>query len=281
MSNRLGHCSYGKSRVRLTKVTRHAGLHEIRELSIAVQLEGAFAASYTLGDNRQIITTDTMKNTVYALARNHPITAVEDFGLALAGHFMENFDHVSASTIRLNEQSWQRMVVDGTEHPHAFVGGGSEERTSVIKRTQQGSRVESGVRGLRILKTANSGFKGFLRDRYTTLPATDDRIFATLLTARWRYGEGSVDWNHCHQLIRRTLLETFAKHKSLSVQQTLYAMATAALDSCTSIQQIRLAMPNLHHLLVDLGSFGLDNPNVVFVPTAEPYGLIMATVRRG
>ena len=146
--------------------------------------------------------------------------------------------------------------------------------------TRHSCRIESGIKGLCILKTTDSAFKGFLHDPYTTLPETDDRILATRLTAWWRYGDGVPDWNHCHELIRRTLLDTFAGHKSQSVQQTLHAMATAALEACSNIQQIRLVMPNKHHLLVDLRPFGLDNPNVVFVPTQEPFGLIKATLLR-
>lgn len=280
MSTLLRHSSYGKSRVRLTKVTRHAGHHELKELCIAIQLEGDFAASYTHGDNRQIIATDTMKNTVYALARNHPLTDLESFGMALARHFMENFAHVSASTVRLAEQPWQRMIVNGQEHRHAFIGGGREKRISTVKLTRQGRRIRAGIEGLCLLKTTDSAFKGFLRDPYTTLAETDDRIFATRLTGCWVYEDERVDWNDCHQLIRRTLLETFAQHQSLSVQQTLHAMAAAALDACRSVERIRLAMPNQHHLLVDLRPFGLDNPNVVFVPTDEPYGLITATLQR-
>src|SRR5207245_7096790 len=144
--------------------------------------------------------------------------------------------HVSASTIRLIEVPWRRIIVSGYEHPHAFVDAGCEKRSSTVKLTRQSCRVKSGIKGLCILKTTDSAFKGFLHDPYTTLPETDDRIFATRLTARWLYQPGAVNWNDCHQLIRRTLLEVFAGHKSLSVQQTLHAMATAALEASTHIQ---------------------------------------------
>ena len=280
MSALLRHSSYGKSHVRLTKLIRHADRHEIKELCVAIQLEGDFDASYTHGNNGQIITTDTMKNTAYVLARNQAFSAGEEFGLALARHFMENFNHVSASAVRLVERPWQRIIVDSQEHPHAFVDGTRERRTSTVKLTRQGCGIESGIKGLCLLKTTDSAFKGFLRDPYTTLPETDDRIFATRLTARWLYDDGVSNWNHYHELIRRTLLETFAGHKSLSVQQTLHAMATAAIEACKQIQQISLAMPNKHYLPVDLRPFALDNPNMIFMPTKEPYGLIKATLRR-
>jgi urate oxidase len=276
----LRHSSYGKSQVRLTKLTRHAAHHDLKELCVAIQLQGDFDASYTHGDNRRIVATDTMKNTVYALARNHPLTEMESFGLALASHFMENFAHVLASTIHLVERPWQRIVVNGREHPYAFASGGREKRTSIVRVTRQSLRIQSGIKDLFLLKTADSAFKGFLRDPYTTLPETDDRILATRLTAHWLYREGAVDWNRCHELLRRTLLEAFAQHKSLAVQQTLHAMGDAALEACDQIRRITLVMPNQHHLVVDLQPFGLDNPNVVFVPTEEPYGLIRATLER-
>ena len=280
MSAFLKQSSYGKSQVRLTKVTRHAARHDLKELCLAIRLEGDFDASYTQGDNRRIIATDTMKNTVYALARNHPLTDLEDFGLALARHFMENFAHVRASMVRLVEQPWQRIPVDRQDDLHAFIGGGREQRTSRVSLTRRSIRIRSGIKGLFLLKTTDSAFKGFLRDPYTTLPETDERIFATRLVAQWTYSEGEVDWNRCHELVRRTLLETFARHNSLSVQQTLHAMGASVLEVCGQIQQITLLMPNQHHHLVDLKPFGLDNPNVIFVPTQEPYGLIRATLSR-
>jgi urate oxidase len=280
MSAVLKHSTYGKSHVRLTKVTRHASHHDLKELRLSFELEGDFDASYTQGDNRQVIATDTMKNTAYALARNHLLVDLEGFGLALASHFMKNFGHVSASTIRLVEQPWQRIVANGRDHPHAFTDGGREKPTSKVKLTQQTARIESGINDLFLLKTTDSAFKAFLRDAYTTLRETDDRIFATCVRARWIYREGNLEWNHCRDLIRRTLLETFAQHKSRSVQQTLHAMGAAALQACDQIQQITLVLPNQHHIPVDLQPFGLDNPNVIFVPMDEPYGLIRATLSR-
>jgi urate oxidase len=286
MSAVLTHHAYGKSQVRLTKVTRQLGdlgdvaRHEIKELSIAIQLEGDFDATYTCGDNSRVVATDSMKNTVYVLARNHPLADAESFGQALTNHFMETYPHVAAATVRLVEEPWQRLVVAGREHPHAFTGGASEKRTCTVTQTRQGLSIESGLEGLLLLKTTDSAFRGFIRDRYTTLPETDDRIFATRLVADWLYGEPPADWNDCHRLIRQTLVEGFARHHSLSVQQTLHAMGTAALDACRQLQRITLKMTNQHRLLVNLQPFALDNPNVVFAATDEPYGLITGTVAR-
>jgi urate oxidase len=182
--------------------------------------------------------------------------------------------------IRLVEQSWRRLVIDGREHPHAFMGSGAEQRTCTVTRTRQAVRVESGLEGLALLKTTDSAFRGFLRDAWTTLRETDDRIVATVVSARWLYGTVPVDWDRCHQLVREALIEVFARHRSLAVQQTLHAMGAAALERCAEIEEITLELPNKHHLLVNLEPFGMPNPNEVFVPTAEPHGIISGTLRR-
>jgi urate oxidase len=281
MSLVLTHHVYGKSRIRLTRVTRHADRHDLQELCVAVQLEGDFAASYLAGDNRDIVATDSMKNIVYVLAKKHGIGAIEGFGETVARHFVQTYAQVRAATIDLVEHSWQRLAVDGRDHPHAFVGGASDKRTAVVTLTRQGVRVESGLDGLSLLKTTDSAFSGFVRDEYTTLPETSDRIFATLLTARWLWGKTPPDWDRANRAIRVAVVETFARHRSLSVQQTLHAMGTAALETCPEIEQITLTMPNKHHLLINLQPFGLDNHNEVFVAMDEPHGVISATLSRG
>src|SRR5437763_863039 len=133
----LAEHSYGKSQIRLTKVTRRPDRHDVRELTIEIQLEGNFADSYTLGDNRLIIATDTMKNVAYALAKEHPLESIESFGAALAGHFLEHHAQVDAATVRLAEQPLERINLDGRAHPHAFSGIGSERRTSTIRRSRE------------------------------------------------------------------------------------------------------------------------------------------------
>lgn len=276
--------AYGKSLVRLTKVTHQADRHELQEVSIDVRLEGDFAGTYLDGDNSRIIATDSMKNTVYVLAKRHPFADLESFGQALAEHFLTAYAQIAVATIGLTERPWRRIEVDGRAHPHAFIGGESEKRTCLVTFSRQERRVEAGIDELLILKTTDSAFRGFIRDPYTTLPEADERIFATMLTGQWLYRTAHADWadwNGCHALIRRTLLETFAGHKSLSVQQTLFAMGEAALAACGAIEEITLTMPNQHRLLVNLRPFGLENDNEIFVPTEEPYGLIAGTVRRG
>ena len=263
---------YGKSRVRLVKVDRSQAAHRLLDLTIDVQLEGAFERVYTEGDNAACLPTDTMKNTVYALARRHPIDHVEAFLVRLADHFAAK-PGVSRVRIAAAEQPWSRLA------DHAFAQAGAEQWTAVVTRSGGITEIVSGVTNLVLLKTTDSAFSGFPRDEYTTLPETHDRILATAVTATWRYRPAIADFG-VRDRIRAALVDTFAAHLSESVQHTLEAMGRAALAAAPDAVEITLTLPNRHHLLVDLKPFGLDNPNEVFVATDQPFGLIEATIAR-
>jgi urate oxidase len=220
-----------------------------------------------------------MKNTVYAFARHDPIDHVESFLLRLAEHFAGR-PLVERVRLAATEQPWVRLSAGGRPHPHAFVQPGGERWTTVVVRDPRGgATIVSGVTNLLVLKTTDSAFAGFPRDEFTTLPDADDRVLATEVTASWLHRPGATDFS-ARDTIREALLDSFAAHDSRSVQHTIYAMAEAALAASSTIVEITLAMPNRHHLPVNLEPFGLDNPNVVFVATDRPFGLIEATVRR-
>jgi len=274
--------SYGKSRVRLTRVARHPDRHDLVEFDVAIELEGDFEASYRAGDNRLVVPTDTMKNTVYALAARHPVDAPESFASALAGHFLDRHAHVTAATVAVEQASWRRIEgADGAAHPHAFIAAGTARRTCRVRSDRGGPRVETGVTGLTVVKTTASAFRGFLRDEFTTLPDADDRLFGTAVEARWTYAPTAApDWNAAYRSVCRALDDTFAAHRSLAVQQTQWEMGNAALAACAAIEEIALEMPNQHRIPVDLSPFGLPNRNEVFVTTSEPYGLIRLVLRR-
>ncbi|HEX6558305.1 MAG TPA: urate oxidase [Longimicrobiales bacterium] len=276
---KLGRNRYGKAGIRLVKVLRNGARHSVRDVTVAVALEGDFDAAHVAGDNARILPTDTMKNTVYALAKVHFTESIEEFALELADYFMANAP-VHAVRVKLQEHVWARLLVGGTEHEHSFRGGGSEVRTTRVRRDRHGVSVRSGVRALNLLKTTRSGFTGYIRDAYTTLPETTDRIFATALNAEWSYDSTTVEFDTVWQTAMRAITETFAEHDSRSVQHTLYAMGEKVLAQCAAVQRIRFALPNKHHLLFDLGRFGIENRNEVFIATTEPYGLIEADVTR-
>ena len=275
----LGQNSYGKSEVRLVKVKRDTDRHELRDLTVDVALEGDFEATHVRDDNTGLLATDTMRNTIYALAKDHLTGSIEEFGLKLVDHFLEAGPTVERARVRIAEHPWNRIEVNGRGHEHSFVRG-SGERVATVRGDASGGRVEAGIDDLLVLKTTNSGWEGFLRERYTTLPETDDRILATKVTASWLYGDADLDFDRLWRGVRGRILETFTDHYSPSVQNTLYRMGEVVLAGFPEIQKIHISLPNKHHLLYDLQRFGMENEGEIFHATSEPYGLIEGTVER-
>lgn len=272
--------SYGKSSIRLVKVTRAGRRQDVRDFTVDVRFEGAFERAHSEGDNTMVLPTDTMKNTVYALAKDHSLDPPEHFALALSEHFLGACRAASRVHVHIAGSSWNRIAIGGRGHDHAFSSAGSAQRIASVSAGRGEVTIEAGIEGLDVLKSSGSGFEGFLTDRYTTLPETAERIFATSISARWRYLARSESFGPTWHAVRQMLLETFAEHPSRSVQHTLHAMGSAVLSQFVEIDEIRLTMPNRHHLLVDLSRFGLRNDNEIFVATTEPYGLIEAVMRR-
>lgn len=280
MSIRLQNNAYGKNAINLSKIIRHGDRHDIRQISVDIALQGDFEAAHTTGDNAMILPTDTMKNTVYALAKDRFTASIEAFGLVLAEHFLENNPQVSEVKVSLAEHCWRRLSFQGSEHPYAFVNGGSEKHVAKIVRSRTGVGLSAGIKDLLILKTTDSGFEGYIKDRYTTLPETADRILSTSCDVHWTYAQIPDDAENLYAAIREALLHSFSVHKSLSVQHTLYAMGERVLKDFPPVTTITLQMPNKHHILFNLRQFGEENNNEVFIATDEPYGLITGTVSR-
>jgi urate oxidase len=250
---------YGKARVRVARVIRNGDRHEFREYAVAIALEGDFDTSYSEGDNSLVLPTDTMKNTVYALATDPAIEQPERFGKMLAAHFLGRLGHVSGVEVDVDERLWSRYG------PFSFIGGPPQRRIAKINATRDKMSVESGVADYLVMKTTGSSFENFLRDEYTTLPEAADRILATSLDALWI---GEADW----EAVMKIITETFAAHDSKSVQHTLYAIGESVLETFPSIERIRLTMPNKHYLPTKHAD--------VFIPTDEPHGLIEAFLQR-
>jgi urate oxidase len=279
-TGKLIHQHYGKARVRLLKVFRDGERHDIKEVDVSVELEGNFDAVYLNADNSLVVPTDTMKNTVQVLAHAHLGAQLEPFSVTLARHFLTKYAQVTQTKVSVTELEWRRLELDGESHNHSFVSGSSGRWFTRVAASRNDARVESGIEGLRILKSTDSGFAGFPRDEYTTLAETRDRILSTQLTATWLFEKTPVDYTRANESILTAMLKIFALNYSPSVQATLYQMAEAALGSVPEISQITMAMPNLHCLLVDLKAFGRENKNELFVPTDEPHGVIEATIAR-
>jgi urate oxidase len=269
----LGENQYGKAETHVVRVSRSGSRHELRDLTVSVALAGDFAGAHLTGDNSKVVPTDTQKNTVFAFARDG-IGEIEDFGLRLARHFVGEFESVHRARVSIEEDGWERI------HDQAFVRAGAEKRLATVTCSADGAWVVAGIDDLVVLKSGGSEFHGYIKDRFTTLPETSDRILATSVLARWRYASPSADWLESFTQVRRHMLDAFASTHSLSLQQTLYAMGGAVLKARPEVVEVRMSMPNKHHFVVDLSPFGMTNDNEVFYASDRPYGLIEGTITR-
>ena len=262
----LGVNQYGKAETHLVRVDRDGAAPELRDLLVSVALAGDFEAVHRHGDNAAVLPTDTQKNTVYAFARDG-IGEPEAFAARLARHFVGGA--VRRARVEVVEAAWERL------NDHAFAQTARERRLACAIAAHDDTWFVSGLSDLLLLKTTDSEFHGFARDRYTTLAETRDRVLATAVTARWRHA-GDAPF----ATARRALVDAFAAHRSLSLQQTLYAMGNAVLDACPAVHEVRLSLPNRHHIEVDLTPLGRSNDSTVFHADDRPYGLIEGAVVR-
>lgn len=275
----LGRNRYGKAQIHLVRVARGSDGHRVRDVTVAIALEGDFDAAHTDGDNRLVVATDTMKNTAFAFAKDHLDGSIDEYGRVLAEHFLE-FPQVDRATVNVRGFHWRPIEVAGSDAPDAFIRGGEGIRIATVAAARGETTMEAGVEDLIVMKTTRSAFKGFPRDRFTTLAEADDRLMATKITAIWRYGSPDLDFDETFLAVRTTLLEVFADHDSPSVQTSIWIMARAILERHDAVDEVRMVLPNLHHWLVDLSPFGMRNDGEVYISTTEPHGLIEATVRR-
>ncbi|WP_408654718.1 factor-independent urate hydroxylase [Jatrophihabitans sp.] len=265
----LGENRYGKAEVRVVHVDRGQQPHAIRDFNVSVSLAGDMLQTHLSGANDQVLPTDTQKNTVYALAQRLGGVEPEVLALALARHFVEGRPGITRARVQVDSYGWTSVG------PHSLVRSGGEVRTvTVVHDEQSGSWVLGGLRELTLLNTTDSEFRGFARDEYTTLAETTDRMLATSVEARWRFRTADCDWAAAHQRARQALIQAFADTYSHSLQQSLYAMGSRVLAEAPELCEVRLALPNKHHFLVDLSPFGLPNDNEVYLAADRPYGLI-------
>ena len=305
---RLGFNCHGKGRVRVVKVTRHSdGTQDVIQLSVQLLLEGAIMTEgFMSGDNATVVATDTCKNTVYCLAKDHDFRSIEEFGVIICNHFTTTYpDFVNRISVKIIKDRWERVNApdsQGVIRPHAHVfkrtpAGRAFANVVGVKRPGQSLKVavSAGFSDLEIMKTTQSGFVGFHRDRYTSLPEVEDRLVGTSIRAEWTYSDAAiaaldmVDFDGIHNIIEEEMVNTFAGPAdtgvySGSVQQTLYEMGRNSLGKVIEIESVRLEMPNIHNIPFDLTKYGYpqDGPEgpTIFFPIDEPHGMIQAVVER-
>jgi urate oxidase len=280
MSIQLGENSYGESGVRLLRVVKQEGRHDVKEMILDIRFEGDFEEAHAKGENRTILPPDTMKNTVYVLARQYPVEAIEEFCLHAIDHFLTYNPQVSRVEMEAAERLWARVPHGGKPHPSTFMRAGDEQRTAQLSATRKATTIRGGIDNLVLLKTNKPAFENFMRDPYTTLEEDAQGILSASLRANWLYEGEEIEYGPIWHGVRQALLENFAEHDGRSLQHTLYAMGEAVLSNFDSIREICLCLADKHYRLADLAPFGMDNPAQVFLPSDEPHGLIEAKLRK-
>lgn len=276
----LGVNRYGKQRVRVLRKQVENDRHSITEISADVLLEGMFDKSFLSDDNTQLVATDTVKNTIIALAHQDLGPCIEDFGILLGRHFLSRHDHVDRVHIEIREKAWERLEVDGKPAPHSFRAAADGEPFTQLAMSRVGVDIKSGVRNLHVLNSTNSAFCGFDHTEFTTLEDATDRIFSTLIQATWRFIGEEADFLSTRHRVKNAILKVFVENFSPSVQRTLFEMGEAALAAASAISEIELRLPNKHYFTAKLDAFEMENPNITFLPQDEPHGEIEAIIRR-
>ncbi|KAL1526628.1 hypothetical protein AB1Y20_015332 [Prymnesium parvum] len=285
--------NHGKARVRVLRVRRESATHIVQEYTVATRLfSPIYSAVFTEEDNRALVATDTQKNTVYIVAKRSSATTPEGFGIDICRHLLHEYPMLSAVEVDVNETIWQRVMNDGVPHEHGFTKVTPEVNTARVRLTRDEKDqpvVVSGVKGLTVLKTTQSGFTEYLQDKYTLLPPTYERCMATEMAAEWRYlpgKAGTVDYSSVRAEVNKQLLNGyFGPSKggvySVSLQATIYDIGCLVLSAAPDISSISISTPNLHYLpFRSLEALGEKFEDDVFIPTNEPSGSIQCKVAR-
>eukprot|EP00188_Purpureofilum_apyrenoidigerum_P005191 Plantae.Rhodophyta-Purpureofilum_apyrenoidigerum.ctg6531.p1 GENE.Plantae.Rhodophyta-Purpureofilum_apyrenoidigerum.ctg6531~~Plantae.Rhodophyta-Purpureofilum_apyrenoidigerum.ctg6531.p1 ORF type:complete len:315 (+),score=53.43 Plantae.Rhodophyta-Purpureofilum_apyrenoidigerum.ctg6531:86-1030(+) len=282
--------SHGKRKVRVGKVRRGRKRHDFVEYEVAVQLEGATEKAFTEGDNSLVISTDTVKNNCYVVAKANEMLSPESYSIALASHMLKEYEFVSGVRVRTVEKPWTRVHVNGQPHAHGYVRGSFGDQIAEVQLRRDGNLSVRGLmENLDILKTTQSGWEGFYKDRYTTLPETSERMLATTVSAAWDYSSiRDVDFVAVHERILDVIKQEFygdpeTGKYSPGVQNTQYLIATKVLQICPEVDKIELTLPNIHFLPCKIPAFEKNNipfEDDVFIPTSEPQGEIQCTLVR-
>lgn len=210
-----------------------------------------------------MVATDSMKNTIYIKAKEHPVNPPELFASTLGQHFLDTYAHIHTAHIKIVVHRWTRMVVDGKPHPHSFLRDGQETRNveADVDRAA-GITIKSGIVGLTVLKSTGSAFHGFVRDEFTTLPEVWDRILSTDVDAGWTWKgfkslkdveAATVKFDDAWEKAREVTIKTFAEDESPSVQNTMYKMCELILAKVPDVDLVNYSLPNKHYF--EIGKF--------------------------
>ena len=265
--------------------------HQFSEWEVDTVLESDMGHAYVTPSNKGMTATDTQKNTVYYVAKQmKSYCTPEEFAIALARHFVQQYPLVFRAKVTVKLAPWSRY---SGQHHHGFIQSGSEIRSARVIVSKGGiiESVVAGVTGLKVLKTTQSGYEGFLHDEYTLLPDTRERILATSMSSTWKYCSKKTDFETAeydvmYKHVLDACLDRFFGPMSTgvyspSVQYTLHEMGTKVIETVPLVSSIHFSLPNLHFIpcapVNSPGGFEDD----VYVGTQEPHGTIEAVITRG
>jgi urate oxidase len=288
--------NHGKSGVRVMKV-RHTKegsttRHSVSQYTVETTLYSpdTYKKVYTAGDNTDLVATDTQKNTVYVVAKKCACDSPEQFALALSEHFIHSYPMLTRCDVTVKENLWERSVEEsGKEHAHSFIRRAPEYSLATVELERgQPAKVISAIKELEVLKTTQSGFEGFLRDKHTSLPECTERCLSTKLNAQWEYSNADthIDFGAIRAKVRQDILSGLFGPAdtgvySPSLQNTIYDAGCLVLSNSPAVHSIFIDTPNVHFLpCTALSNFGLKFENDVFIPTEAPSGTISCTVAR-
>jgi len=197
----------------------------------------------------------------------------------------------------IDEFEWERIRVDGKEHNHAFQKSLSGVRFTSVRVPRNGTvTITSGFKDLQVMKTTQSGFEGFIRDQFTTLAETRDRVVCTKIQCSWVFTNPEANWKslkgpkgftHIYKEIKQICLNVFAGNPvtgsySASVQQTIYQIGEAIIEKFADVEKVSFVLPNIHYYYVDFNQFKVDlqNKGEVFHTFDGAAGHIEGTVER-
>ena len=295
------------------KVVRTSSQHHMYEYSVSTTLfSPSYSKVFTAGNNSGLVATDAQKNAVYAVAKRTRADTPEQFGVDLVRHFLAEYPVLSRARADVRMVVWDRAVVDGESHSHGWIKRGSESPSAGVEMEREGGEggeggevsVTARVGGWTVFKSTQSGFAGYLTDKYTLLPPCTERCLSTELSAEWKYswkyspasaasaasapgsGTPTFDFAGSRSAVMRELTRgVFGPAQvgvfSPSLQATIYDAACLVLSSVPSIASIKIDTPNKHYLpCLQLEEMGETFDNDIFVPTDEPSGTITCTVAR-
>jgi len=267
---RLSDYGYGKQAVRVFQLRKTDHRHEIIEYLVTSYMRLRSHKEYYDADNSDIVGSDVQQTNIYMQAQEVGLTTPEEFALHMTKHFLENYEQAVASNILVEENKWARLgeqekdgVYAHKSHNHVFLRTFNGKRYCEVVRTREDSKpvLISGIKNLRMVKTANAPFTGYVKGSLYVEGDNPDRILCVELNAKWQYTSvQNIDFaKHWYQ-IRDIIIQSFAGDivkgiTTTSVQYVAYQSANAVLSRVPEICSVSVQLLNFTHLPFDFSRF--------------------------